>query len=81
MGHLGEKVMLLLSCHTKINICKVLTMKTLNERNWYGLNLFLLIDEGIAGYRKDPLEVSLSLSYTLLPKFTCNLPQTVRWNQ
>ena len=56
-------------------------MKTLNERNWYGLNLFLLIDEGVAGYRKDPLEVSLSLPYTLPPNFTCKLPQTVRWNQ
>ena len=33
-------------------------MKTLNERNDYGLELYLLsIDEGITGYRDDSLEV------------------------
>ena len=57
-------------------------MKTLNERNQYGLNLFLLsIDEGIVGYHDDSLEVSPSLPYTLPPNFTCDLPQTVKWNK
>jgi len=33
-------------------------MKLLNERHQYGLDLFLLsVDEGIAGYRDDSLEV------------------------
>jgi hypothetical protein len=36
-------------------------MKTLNERYNYGLELFLLsVDEGIAGYRDDSLEVDMS---------------------
>jgi hypothetical protein len=36
-------------------------MKTLNQRYQYGLDLFLLsIDEGIAGYRDDSLEVYFS---------------------
>jgi len=35
-------------------------MKLLNERHQYGLDLFLLsVDEGIAGYRDDSLEVRL----------------------
>ena len=34
------------------------TLKLLNDRHGYGLHLFLLsVDEGIAGYRDDSLEV------------------------
>ena len=35
------------------------TMKALNDRHDYGLDLVLLsVDEGITGYRDDSLEVS-----------------------
>ena len=50
-------------------------MKTLNDRHDYGLDLFLLsIDEGIAGYRDDSLEVIISIyiPHISLPILSCD---------
>lgn len=56
-------------------LAHVLTL--LNDRNDYGLDLFLLsIDEGITGYRDDSLEVPCGLCVTYIlgelePSLTC----------